>query len=182
MPSNQFLVRRAIPEDAGRFAEILVAGNRATFTGLVPEKCLAFPIEESHRNWRKTLVENETSQDWLLLAAENAAAEVVGYGMWSVGSRHPDFATELRVLMVDPGWQRQGVGRQLVKTGAAFFQKQGFDSMLVGVLELNPNTIFYERLGAKLVEDTIRDWDGFAFTELLYGWDNLEWLTNLQGN
>jgi GNAT superfamily N-acetyltransferase len=102
--------------------------------------------------------------------------------MWGMGSRHPNFASELRVLMVDPAWQRQGVGSLLVQRGADFYRQQGIVSMLVGVLEINPNTAFYERLGAKLVGETIRDWDGFETTELLYGWNNLGTLTNLRGS
>lgn len=58
------------------------------------------------------------------VSVENEAGDVVGYGMWSEGSRHPDFTCELQVLMVDPAWQRQGVGRQLVQHGAQFYQKR----------------------------------------------------------
>jgi predicted N-acetyltransferase YhbS len=141
---DKFRIRKAMPDDADRMARILVTGNRATFTGLVPEKCLAFFVEQSSRNWRKTLVENETSQEWLLPVAENASGDVVGYGMWGKGSRRPNFASELRVLMVDPAWQRQGIGRLLVQQGAEFYRQQGIGSMLVGVLEINPNTVFYE--------------------------------------
>lgn len=177
---DKFRIRKAVPDDADRMAQIMVSGNRATFAGLVPEKYLDFPVAESSKNWRETLVENETSQEWLLLLAENASNNVVGYGMWGVGSRHPNFASELRVLMVEPTRQRQGVGRLLVRWGADFYWRQGIVSMLVGVLKINPNTVFYERLGAKLVGETIRDWDGFKFTELLYGWDDLAVLTTNQ--
>ena len=50
--------------------------------------------------------------------------------------------------------------------------------MLVGVLQINPNVAFYERLGAKLVGEAIRDWDGFEMTELLYGWNDLALLVS----
>jgi GNAT superfamily N-acetyltransferase len=182
MNMDRFHLRTAVPDDANKMAQILVAGNRATFSRLVPENCLAFSVEESGRNWRKTLIENETSQEWLLLVVENGAGQVVGYGMWGGGSRHADFSSELKVLMVDPPWQRQGVGELLVQRGAAFYQKQGVNSMLVGVLKLNPNTVFYERLGAKLVGELPYNWDGLETTELLYGWDNLGVLTNRRGS
>ncbi len=179
---NKFHIRHAVPNDADRMAQILVTGNRATFAGLVPEKCLEFSVEESSRNWRKTLIENETSQEWLLLVAENISGQVVGYGMWGVGSRHAEFATELKVLMVAPAWQRQGVGRQLVVQGALFYGEKGFDSMLVGVLKLNPNTVFYERLGATFVGERPYSWDGFETVELLYGWGNLVAFINWRGS
>jgi ribosomal protein S18 acetylase RimI-like enzyme len=179
---DKFRIRKAVPNDAERMAQILVAGNRTVFTGLVPEKCLDFPVEESRRNWRETLVENETSQEWLLTVAENEAGLVVAYGMFGRNSRLPEFASELLSLAVDPAWQRQGIGRLLVQHGAAFYQQQGLNSMLVGVLELNPNTVFYERLGAKLVGERPYSWNGFKTTELLYGWDELTVLTNLRGS
>lgn len=177
---NNFHIRTAVPTDADRMAQILVAGNRAAFGGLVPEKILEFPIEESSQNWRETLIENQTSQAWLLLVAKNEADLVVGYAMFGTGSRQPGYGSELLSMAVDPGWQRQGVGRQLVMAGAAFYQKQGIHSMLVGVLKINPNVAFYERLGTKRVGETIRDWDGFEFRELLYGWDDLAGWSRLQ--
>ncbi|WP_420628546.1 GNAT family N-acetyltransferase [Candidatus Leptofilum sp.] len=174
-------IRRAVPDDADRMAHCLVAGNRASFDGLVPEKCLDFPVEESSRNWRQTLVENETSHIWLLLVAEYEAGLVVGYAMFGTGSRQSEFGSELLSMAVDPNWQQRGIGRLLVQRGAAFYQKQGIHSMLVGVLEINPNVAFYERLGAKYVEERPYNWDGFETTELLYGWANLEMLANLRG-
>lgn len=166
-------VRKAVSNDAERMAQILVGANRATFAGLVPEECLEFSVGESGRNWRKTLAENENSQEWLLSVAENEAGQVVGYGMWGEGSRHPDFASELKVLMVDPAWQRQGVGLHLVQHSAQFYRKRDINSMLVAILKLNPNAIFYERLGGRLVEERPYNWDGFEKIELLYGWDDL---------
>ena len=178
---DKFWIRSAVPNDAQRMAEILVTAQRAVFSGLVPEKCLDFPVEESRRNWRETLIENESSQEFLLLVAENEDGLVIGYGMWSEGSRHPDFASELRVLMVDPAWQRQGIGRLLVQRGATFYQKQDMGTMLVGVLKINPNTVFYEQLGAELVEERPYTWEGFQTIEWLYGWNNLERLINRRG-
>ena len=114
---SKFHIRTAVPDDADRMAHCLVAGNRAAFGGLVPERCLDFPVEESSRNWRETLAKNETSRAWLLLVAENIAGLVVGYAMFGTGSRQPDFGSELLSMAVDPDWQRQGVGRQLVRQG-----------------------------------------------------------------
>lgn len=176
----EFSIREAVPDDADRMAEILVSGNRVTFTGLVPEKCLDFPVVESSKNWRETLVENEIGRNWLLLVAPNEAGLVVGYAMFGQGSRQSDFASELLSMVVDPAWQRRGIGRQLVQHGMAFYKRLGINSMLVGVLKINPNTVFYERLGAKLVGERPYNWDGFETTELLYGWADLGKVTNLR--
>ena len=170
---HRISIRNAAPDDADRMAHCLMAGNRAAFSGLVPEKCLDFPVKESSRNWRRTLSENEVSHAWLLLVAENEAGLVVGYAMFGAGSRLPDFGSELLSMAVDPVWQRQGVGRQLVRQGVEYYHRQGIHSMLVGVLKLNPNVAFYERLGAKLVGERPYSWDGFETIELLYGWTDL---------
>lgn len=51
--------------------------------------------------------------------------------------------------------------------------QQGIQSMRVGVLTINPNRHFYERLGGQYVGERPYDWNGVLLTEAIYGWPDI---------
>ena len=53
---------------------------------------------------------------------------------------------------------------------------QGFASMLVWVLAENPSRLFYEALGAELVDQKPTTVEGVELTMLAYGWLDLRLL------
>lgn len=172
-------LRPANVKDAPELARILTGTNAATFRGLVPDECLASPTREvSEANWRSALAAGGLGAGRFLIVAEYVSAghgsgQLVGYVLAGGQSELPGFERELDVLMVDPPWQRQGIGRLLVSRAAAELQRRGATSMLVGVQVDNPNRAFYEHLGGRLVGRRPLDWAGYETEELLYGYDDI---------
>lgn len=62
---------------------------------------------------------------------------------------------ELDKLFVDPNFMGQGVGRQLMKAAKALAREHGFTAMEI---LSDPNAVsFYERMGARFIEDAPSD-------------------------
>jgi len=171
--------RRATIDDAPELARVLTETNKATFRGLVPDKCLTSPTrEESETNWRRALSAGGLEQGKFLIVGEHVAssgapAGLVGYVLAGGTAELDGYDRELNVLMVDVPWQRRGIGRKLVAQAAAELQRQGATSMLVGVQVDNPNRAFYERLGGRPVGRRPLEWAGYHTEEILYGYDDI---------
>jgi GNAT superfamily N-acetyltransferase len=185
-------------EDAPELARILTGALRDTFAGRVPEACLDSPTrEESERNWRRSIEKpgfcekpgflNDEGE--FLLVAEDMAGQMAGFilagrvveeegefrELWqNQGLRPGKVVRELTVLMVDPDWQRKGIGRLLVEQVTAVCQAQNTQAILVGVHIQNPNNAFYHHLGARHVLTRPHDWAGYKAELLFYLWDDLD--------
>jgi ribosomal protein S18 acetylase RimI-like enzyme len=171
--------RQVTIDDAPELARILTGTNAATFRGLVPDKCLVSPTrQESETNWRRALSAGGLGEGKFLIVGEQVASSgeprgLVGYVLAGGKAELDGYERELNVLMVDPPWQRRGIGRKLVARAVTELQRQGVTSMLVGVQVDNPNRVFYEKLGGRLVGRRPLDWAGYKTEELLYGWQDL---------
>jgi GNAT superfamily N-acetyltransferase len=167
-------LRLATIEDAPALARILTETNRDTFQGLVPDRCLTSPtLEQSERNWRRFFNSGNLAEGEVMRVSTDDQGKATGYILAGRSTDRMDYPRELNVLMVDTAWQRQGVGRRLVTYAAGELARQGVKTLLVGILEENPNRGFYERLGAKRVGSRSFNWAGYVTQELLYGWDDL---------
>lgn len=168
-PVERITLRDVTAQDAAALAQVLVTANDDAFRGRVPDHILDFSEEESATNWQVMLDEGLPPDDFMVLA-QTGAGKVVGYTWGGPFSSDPRYRGELRQIAVLPAYQRRGIGRRLICEVARRLAAQGIDSMLLEVMEVNPNRAFYERLGGRLVSKFIRDWDGVACTACCYGW------------
>lgn len=164
----EWVIRDAVMEDADQLAHITVTANESAFAGLVPDVCLAFSEAESAANWRRSIA-GEFARDTFLVAQE-PGGRVIGYALAGPVDDDPQFQAELFTLNMLPARQRQGVGRRLVVEIARRLAEQGIHSLKVGVLRINPNRPFYERLGGEYLYDRPHTWEGVVFPECFYGW------------
>jgi ribosomal protein S18 acetylase RimI-like enzyme len=165
--TGNITIRPAIVTDAPALAKILTETNRATFAGIVPSECLNDPtLADSERNWRRTLGD---LGDLILLVAENQQGNMLGYALVGDKTDHPIFSRELHVLMVAPNHQRQGIGRLLVARASKAMKRLGASGLTIAVHSQNPNTAFYEHLGATQIGTRPFTWAGHKMQAILYG-------------
>ncbi len=165
-------LRDVLPSDAPSLAHILIEANEHAFRGLVPDRCLEFTEAESTANWQRFFAEGLPASDFMI-AAIVPTGEMIGYIWGGPNTKEPDFAAELRQISVLPAYQGQGIGRQLACQLAQRLLEQDLHSMRVEVLRVNPNRIFYERLGGTLFSEQPYDWDGFILPMRVYGWKDI---------
>lgn len=166
-------IRDAIYDDTPALADTVIEPIVTTFRGRVPDQCLSWVTkDESIANWQQWF-RPDGNDGQFLLVAELLDGPVVGCALGGPQPDDPQFHGELYLLGVLSAYQRQGIGRHLVSAVAARLLQQGIESMRVGVLTINPNRYFYERLGAQYVRERPYDWNGVLFAEAIYGWSDI---------
>ena len=149
-------------------------GDLATFALTVDEQrriqdqCLTLTEAQSAANWRRTLVAGLPPHDCFVVA-EPPGGEPLGYA-WGGPHDDPAYRGELRQIAVLPSAQRRGVGRVLVRHVASRLAAAGIHSLRVETLQVNPNRLFYERLGAHYLAACEFEDDGVVLPACRYGW------------
>ena len=166
-----FRIRPATPADAASIARVHVASWKTTYPGIVPQGFIdALDEEDRRRRWLQSF---KADAHPIFLAESNSTI----FGFIDGGPiRQPveDYDGELYALYLLQNCQRQGAGRALVQHLARSLHSQGFQSMLVWVLEANPAVGFYQHLGAIPVTRQTIEIGGATLPELALGWPNLE--------
>ena len=174
MPQEVTLrIRPAQPADAPALAHVHVACWRTTYCGILPERFLA---EQSlaHRlqQWKRHLADPQRAT--CDLVAEDTSGCIVAFA--SAGLQlggHPGYRGELFTLYVLRPYQRQGVGRRLMRQVCGHLLQRHIRSMLVCALKDNPSRAFYESLGGKLLGEQPLFLGETAVPEVAYGWKDL---------
>ena len=143
------LVRRAVPGDARAIAEVVVAGWRAAYRGLMPADFLdSLSVTGREAVWREVLARDTDGgvPAWLALIDGRAV------GFVSTGPPRDDDvpppAAEVYAIYVVPVDWRRGVGRDLIETATDHWHGVGTDTLVLWVLEDNdPARRFYEAMG-----------------------------------
>ena len=161
-----FLVRPARAPDAPGIAAVHVAGWRSAYAGLLPSDHLArMSTIRSAAQFRAGIAAGHG-----MLVAE-VAGRVVGF--CSIGRpRTPGLADgEVETLYVLDDWRDRGLGRTLLRAGAAALADRGCGSVFLWVLQDNPSRWFYERLGGRPVMRSTTQVAGKPFLQVAYVWD-----------
>lgn len=172
-------IRNVVSSDADALAHILVTAEEHVFRGLVPDKCLEFTEAESAANWQTFFVEGMPKADFMIVA-ETATHQAVGYAWSGPTTNDTQYAGELRQISVLPAYQGFGIGRLLVADVARRLAEQNIYSLKVEVLQVNPNRLFYEHLGATFVSQHLYNWDGITLPACVYGWSDTRGLLSEQ--
>ena len=81
---------------------------------------------------------------------------------------------EIETLYVLDDWRDRGVGRRLIRTGAAHLAAAGSRAAFLWVLSGNPSRWFYERLGGKAVAQSLTAVAGVSVPQTAFAWDPIE--------
>ena len=140
---------------------------------------LDFSYEESERNWARSLSEiqaaGQAASRECIYVAEDPGGQVVGLAMGGPErTGHPLYTGEIYVLYLLPAFQRQGLGRRLVRAVAHHLASHHMRGLLIRVLRANaPARAFYESLGGQLVLQEQIEEDGVVLDQVAYGWPDL---------
>ena len=161
-------VRRAVLEDAESIALVQVESWRKTYAGILPESYLESLNAEKHALfWRQSLREGRM---YVFVAEDSWGI----FGFISGGAiRVPieGYDAELYAIYLMPARQRRGVGQEMALALREALLMQGFNSMVVWVLEQNlPGVSFYKRIGGLPIAQRTIDIEGTVLPELAFGW------------
>lgn len=172
-------IRVAVPDDAPAIGRVHVETWRSAYRGIVPDTYLAglAPAERASQ-WRDFLADSTGTR--FLLLAHGKIDELIGFAAAGPErSGDPTYQGELYALYVLPSHHRRGFGHRLVRAVAGRLAAAGTRSMLLWVLDANtPARKFYEALGGTVVRGQRIDIGGVPFTEVAYGWSDLQVLLN----
>ena len=164
-------IRAAIPEDAGSIARVHVDSWRSTYAGIVPAEYL---VRLSYRNreslWKELLTTDRPGTSYFV--ADTGSGDIVGFA--NAGPEREGDSTyqgELYAIYIIEEYQRMGLGRRLFASVSRRLLADGFNSMLLWVLEDNhPAIRFYESLGGERVGRKTVTIGGADLVEVSYGW------------
>jgi GNAT superfamily N-acetyltransferase len=172
------VIRPAVLEDALAIARVHVESWRTTYRGIFPQGLLdGLSIEDRARSWNDAL--SNPPARFVTLVACDDTGQVVGFA--SGGDERTRLLGcdgELQAIYLLDSAQRQGWGTLLVRRFARELRSSGFTSMAVWVLARNPSRKFYEALGARIIAEQQIERGGESYTEIAYGWSELEELCN----
>ena len=164
--------RRATREDAPDIARVHVDTWRTAYKDIVDPGFLERLSYERSTAWWDGVLANPAARGCTFVVESDG--KVVGFAhAGETRSPHLPFDSELYAIYVLQEHQRKGGGRILVDAVRRALREAGFKSMLVWVLDTNPNRAFYERLGGALAgskQDRIGE---LAVSEAGYGWNSL---------
>jgi len=169
-------------DDAPAIARVHVETWRSAYRGIVPDAYLArLSLAERANQWRDFLADSTGMR--FVLVAHDKVDELIGFAAAGPErSGDPNYLGELYALYVLPSHHRCGFGHRLVQAVAGRLAAAGTRSMLLWVLEANTLAReFYEALGGTVVRGQRIDVGGVPFTEVAYGWSDLQALLNAAG-
>lgn len=163
-------VRKAMLADAKGIAKVHVESWKSTYVKIVPEEYLNGLSYESREQLWKDNIPNGG-----VYVAETTEGKIVGFssGGKERTGKYPNYAGELYAIYILKEYQKNGLGKLLVKPIIAELQQQNISTMLVLVLGDNSSRHFYEALGAKKIDDIKVEFAGKKLSELVYGWDDI---------
>ena len=175
MAAQGILIRQAVDSDARGIARVHVDSWRATYADILPAEYLAaLDYDRREANWRPILADRRQ----IAFVAEDRHGRVVGF-VSGGAERNGDTAYpgELYAIYLLESCQGQGLGRGLVTALVEWFVSQGWQSMLLWVLEDNPSRGFYEALGGVRIKRETVAIGGTELVEIAYGWSDIAPLT-----
>ena len=142
--------------------------SQRVFGGVVPDDFLSqLSYEQREQTWRDILSTHGATE--FVYVAE--ASNIMGFASGGPErSGNTAYKGELYAIYLFEGYQRKGIGSQLVQTIAKRLMQEGLHSMLVWVLANNPSQDFYSALGGQRAYEQEITIGGASLVEVAYGW------------
>lgn len=163
----------ARPQQARGIAEVHIQSWRTTYEGIVPVAILAgLDLATRAEQWRSRL--SEPQPKTCTLVAEDERDGIVGFAMGGpVRSDDLGADGELYAIYLYQHWQGKHVGGALFREVVGYLADEGFGSVGVWVLELNPSRGFYAALGGELFASKSVSFGDVELKEIGYRWPHI---------
>lgn len=171
------IVRRATPEDSAGIAKVHVDTWRSTYRGIVSDEVLdGLSYDDRERMWQSALTTR--ASDNYIYVAEGDDREIVGFvAAGAEREGHTPGVGEIYAIYLLEQHHGKGIGKQLFLRAAERLSREGYDSMMLWVLEENPTCAFYEAIGGAATRTQDIDIGGDLLQEVAYEWKSLQELT-----
>lgn len=166
-------IREATINDVFCIAKVHVNSWNTTYKNIVPDEYLksrTYKVQEEC--WLKRYFENAETKEFLYVAV-TMDNEVVGFACGSSQNEDSEFNGIISAIYILKNYQRQGIGRQLVKKMVERLTEDKVDKMIIWALEENQSCKFYEKIGGTRAREEIVNIGGKDLLEIGFGWSNL---------
>ena len=162
---NNFIIRKAIPNDAYWIVFVNVHTWYTTYKWLIPEKVLQSRIESINERTEKTRQFIESGKKYLV--AENPETNEIVWMLVYWPSRNKDYTSsgEIVAIYVLQEYQKLGIGKNLFITWIIELIKLWYKDMIVNVLEWNQTINFYKKYGGIVVWEKYEPFGGIILKE-----------------
>ena len=166
-------IRKAVPSDAQGIAKVHVESWKSTYINIVPENFLNNLSYEKREDYWLSVIPNGG-----VYVAEDENNQIIGFasGGKERSGNYSNYNGEIYAIYILKEYQGRGIGKLLLEPIINDLTTQGIFTMLVLALEDNPSRHFYEKLGAKKIDNIIVEIGGVQLNELVYGWDDISLL------
>lgn len=144
-------IRDAVAADAAAIAAVHVRSWLDTYRVSPTAAGTSPSVEARIATWGQRLAQRSADEQLLVAVLDGPPADIVGF-LWAGATTDtdddPGRVAQIRSVHVDPGTQRRGVGRALLRESATRLSIMGHQQMTLWVVADNGSArAFYERLG-----------------------------------
>ncbi|QXB47882.1 GNAT family N-acetyltransferase [Acinetobacter seifertii] len=164
-PLNDTDIRIATFKDALSIAEVHVQGWKETYIGMVKQEILdELNVLDKEQLWKEI---SRSPDHKLFIYTENGVVK----GFLDGYLNPENNVAEILAFYLLREVQKQGIGRELFQKFYQCALNQGCAFIRLEVFNKNPSRFFYEKMGAKLIDEAELPEFGLGITELLYQWE-----------
>jgi ribosomal protein S18 acetylase RimI-like enzyme len=164
-------IRAATLDDAMGIAKVQVDCWRTTYKSCLPSE---FLDKLSYKHKKESWIKNISDSNHYVFVAENSEGKIVGFA--DGGKRYTNkfkCSGDLSSIYLLEDYQKMGVGKKLVNKLFETFNRLGYKTIFVEVLEDNDSKFFYEALGAQLFKSKKINIAGIELNLLIYRWADI---------
>lgn len=145
----EFVIRKAVPEDALGIEIVRIYTWKTTYSGLMPDELIDMQVDNLAKKWQGRREGLKTNDNMFVAVVDHTIVGLSGY----CPSRNPAYpeSGEISGLYCLKGFQGYGIGKALFKAAAEALVKDGYQSMVINCLRGNPALEFYKHMGGSVV-------------------------------
>jgi GNAT superfamily N-acetyltransferase len=160
------IVRRAVTADAPGIGAVHVSSWRSTYPGVLPDGYLAKLSVARQAHFYDRSIRMGAA-----VHVAVAGTRIVGFTTARLTRPNELGDGEIETLYVLDDFKDLGVGRALLQHTAGYLAGLGCTAVYAWVLQANPATFFYERMGGKRASTGTTSVGGTAIPQTAFTWN-----------